>query len=348
VNWILAALLEDITKKEEAPLTPLTYEEVHRAITKLNTNKSPDAFGITAEHLKNAGALAIGRLTEILNHILRSCTIPETLKLGILTPVYKNKKSKMDPFNFRGITLTAAMGKVLEILLQNRLAPLLIKTQSPLQAGFTPGASLLNAAFVRQEAINSAKHHEQVLYIAFLDAKTAFDVVSHNSLARKLYLDGAKGDLWRLLLSLHEQATTRVKWGSIQSELEAFTVKQGVMQGGILSTVFYKRYNNTLLDQLHQEKHGVYLGDIHCPAPTCVDDIALVAHSPLELQIQMDIALQYSCMKHYELQPSKSMVVPFNAKMPIDVLQKTKPWQLGDQPVAVVSEATQSSGTSNR
>jgi hypothetical protein len=35
------------------------------------------------------------------------------------------------------------------------------------------------------------------------------------------------------------------------------------------------------------------------------------------------------------------MVVPFNAKMPIiDVLQKIKPWQLGDQPVAVVSEAT--------
>jgi hypothetical protein len=38
-----------------------------------------------------------------------------------------------------------------------------------------------------QEAIREVKHKKQPLYVAFLDAKTAFDVVSLSRLARKLF-----------------------------------------------------------------------------------------------------------------------------------------------------------------
>jgi hypothetical protein len=45
-------------------------------------------------------------------------------------------------------------------------------------------------------------------------------------------------------------------------------------------------------------------------------------------------------MERYELQPSKSMILPFHPKLPIEILQEIKPWQLGNNAVDVVSIAT--------
>ena len=146
-----------------------------------------------------------------------------------------------------------------------------------------------------------------------LDAKTAFDVVSHSSLNRKLFLDGIQ-DLLRVIQDLQKDATTRIKWKKHLSD--PFRIRQGVRQGGIISTEFYKRYNNTLLNQLDDAKHGVFIESIHCAAPTCADDIALLATSPLDLQIQIDMVKQYSLMERYELQPSKSCVLPVKPKTP--------------------------------
>ena len=41
------------------------------------------------------------------------------------------------------------------------------------------------------------------IYIAFLDAKSAFDVVSHYSLLRKRFHVGVEGVSWSLIHSLH-------------------------------------------------------------------------------------------------------------------------------------------------
>ena len=48
-------------------------------------------------------------------------------------------------------------------------------------------------------------------YIAFFDAKSAFDVVSHNSLLRKLFHAGVEGVSWPLNHSLHTEAESMVK-----------------------------------------------------------------------------------------------------------------------------------------
>jgi hypothetical protein len=104
-------------------------------------------------------------------------------------------------------------GKILETLLTDLMTPILAKPQSELQAGFTAGRSPLNAAFLLQEEINQAKDTKELLYKAFVDAKTAFDVVSQSSLSRKLFFDGINEDLWLLLTELQEEAETQVKWG---------------------------------------------------------------------------------------------------------------------------------------
>lgn len=54
----------------------------------------------------------------------------------------------------------------------------------------------------------------------------------------------------------------------------------------------------------------------------------------------MDIALTYSQRERYELQPSKSMILPIGNAVPLDLLQEWQPWSMGNHPVQVVEEAT--------
>ncbi len=119
--------------------------------------------------------------------------------------------------------------------------------QSELQFGFTKGLSPTIASLLWSEAVIDAKSNKQPLYIATLDSQKAFDVVHHQILLTKLYHQGISGHMWSMIQSMYSDLTAKVKWCSEVSD--SFKIQQGVRQGGILSTHFYKAYvNNLLLD----------------------------------------------------------------------------------------------------
>ena len=47
----------------------------------------------------------------------------------------------------------------------------------------------------------------------------------------------------------------------------------------VLSTDLYKLYINPLLDQIEDSDIGMQIGTIPCSAPTCADDVSLIADS---------------------------------------------------------------------
>jgi hypothetical protein len=57
------------------------------------------------------------------------------------------------------------------------------------------------------------------------------------------------------------------------------------------------------------------IGTIPCSAPTCADDVSLIADSEKNLQILIDTVVNYSKQENYNLQPAKSAVMSFNTNM---------------------------------
>ena len=53
-----------------------------------------------------------------------------------------------------------------------------------------------------------------------------------------------------------------------------FPVKQGVKQGNILSTNFYKTYIDPLLNLLRSKRLEIRLGTVYVCGPTVADDLA--------------------------------------------------------------------------
>ena len=103
----------------------------------------------------------------------------------------------------------------------------------------------MNYALILEEYLREFTNLNKTAYVAFLDAKPAFDVVSHDSLLRQLYNIGVEGKIWSVIHSLYQEAVSAVKWNGLLSGKSR--VEQGVRQGGILSTCCYKLYKNNAL-----------------------------------------------------------------------------------------------------
>ena len=69
----------------------------------------------------------------------------------------------------------------------------------------------MNCSLIVEETIREYKDLCKPVYIAFLDAKSAFDVVSHESLLRK-FNAGMEGVSWPLIHSLHAETESVAKW----------------------------------------------------------------------------------------------------------------------------------------
>ena len=194
----------------------------------------------------------------------------------------------------------------------------------------------MNCSLVVEKTIREYKDLRKPVYIAFLDAKSAFDVVSHENLLRKLYHAGMQGVSWSLIHSLHAEAESVVKWNGAYSEV--FKVEQGVRQGGILSIDLYKLYGNGLFDRLQISGVGCHIGKISCVAPGCADDVTILVENKRILQLLVDIAVDYSCMERYLLQPFKSVLLEIcqdvRRSPPDDSVVMMK-----EQPMPIVEEA---------
>ena len=305
-------LIDDICSASEDNIEYITHEEMCGIINSLSNGKAADAHELTAEHLKHGGPVVIEYLVSIVNYIFKTGNIPDIIKTGILTPVLKKGKDPTKTSNYRGITVTSIIMKVIEKAWLLRAIPTLMEQQNPMQRGFTQSSSSINAALLVSEALNEAHDNKKPVHVTLLDASKAFDVVDHDILLNELYDIGVKGKLWLTFQSMYQNATSSVKWKGILSS--EFAVKQGVRQGGVTSAPGYKIYTNNLLNQLQSQKIGCAIGTTLIPAPTCADDIAIITNDPLEGQILLNQVDQYSSSHRYTINPAKSATIKYRAK----------------------------------
>ena len=302
--------IEEICHQSSKPIDLVTEEEIRKALAKLKNNKAADAFGLMSEHF----SLCINEISPVLvvmvNGIFRLRKVPDLLKEAILTPVYK-KGDATNPSNYRGISVTPVILKIVEHILSSRHNPSLQTTQSRLQKGFTENTSSMNAAMILSECIQESKQQKKPLFVAALDVQKAFDVVDHDSLLRKLYLDGISGDDWLLMKDLYTNMSAKVKWDGFLSS--TVVIRQGVRQGGILSAPHYKRYNNSFLLDIEDRFCGKLIGTVRIPHVTVADDLCFITEDLSELQPVMTSAELQANREHYTIHPTKTVILNYDA-----------------------------------
>jgi len=187
-------------------------------------------------------------------------------------------------------SLATIISKLFEHHILSRNSPLLATTDN--QFGFKPkrGTDMCIFLLKQTESYYVSKHTP--VFSAFLDASKAFDRTNHNLLFAKLIKRNVPMCIVRLLLNWYRQQTMPVKWGTNYSF--AFTVTNGVRQGGFLSPYVFAVYLDELSIQLGSAKVGCTVGNMVVIHLMFADDICVFSPSISGLQCLLNICGDYA------------------------------------------------------
>ena len=186
---------------------PFDIAELHTAVKDMNNDKAAglDGYGIEVEKYI-AGEQYMEMELAMYNDILQSGEMPAILRDVIITVLYKGKGPRDICDSYRGISLMAHKGKLLERLILNRLKPALGDVIPANQFGFTTKCGTQDAILVsRLLGIDATKRHTGLVR-GYIDLTKAYDKVNRGLLWQILRLYGIPEEIVVVVIAFHEAA----------------------------------------------------------------------------------------------------------------------------------------------
>lgn len=186
-------------------------------------------------------------LLHIFNMSVKAGVFPSAFKDCVTIPLYKGKGNKLEPSNYRPITLCSFLSKLLEKCVRLQLLRYLHATNffSTSQYGFLKGGSTEAAVCDLYDQITHSAQEGNAALCAFIDVAKAFDCFCPASFDELLYALDFDAVTRRWFTSYLSDRYVRVRVDRIQSS--PFPVVLGVPQGSCLGPTLFIMYLNVLL-----------------------------------------------------------------------------------------------------
>ena len=296
--------------------TKITTIHIIDALLCMKGGKSADADNISVEHLHNAPLNFLTRLASLLDAMLSHSFVPRQFQLGFMLPLVKDQSGNhSDSSNYRGITISPIISKVLEHVLKAIYFDYL--TTSEYQFGFKQNSSTVHALHCLRETVSYYVNNDSRVFCTFLDASKAFDRLVHSGLFLKLMNRNIPLKFLKIIITWYGHLQCRVKWGNEYSEW--FLITAGVRQGGILSPSFYCIYVDELLSRLKNSGKGCHYLSKFAGALFYADDMAILAPSIRGLCALLRICEDYCLEWDICLNAKKSKNLYFGQRVNIHV-----------------------------
>lgn len=146
---------------------------------------------VANEMLKHGGYLMLNSLGKLFNFILNSGTFRQSWNESYLILLYKSG-NRLDPSNYRGISITSNLGKLFNRIIHTRLLEF-VKSMSLInenQIGFKENCRTSDHLFSIKTIID--RYKSKKVYAAFIDLRKAFDTVWREGLFYKLLNSNTK------------------------------------------------------------------------------------------------------------------------------------------------------------
>ena len=177
----VAADLMELEDNAGSDTLGVTREEVESAVMWLTNGKTAGKDRIQAELLKSGGSAVIDWLTELLEEVWSTRQIPQEWKDATLVPLHKKKDKKICD-NYRGVALLSVPGKVLALIILERLQTIIDPQLLEAQCGFRKECGTVDQIWIVRQVVESAKEYHIPVCMSFVDLTKAYDSVNRQAL----------------------------------------------------------------------------------------------------------------------------------------------------------------------
>ena len=283
----------------------ITEEAVRAKLSNLNPNKSPGPDKLYPRILKELCNELAKPLTYFFNLSIEKGELPEEWKLAEVTAVFK-KGDKQNPGNYRPISLTCILCKVLESLVRDAIQSHMedLNLYSTCQYGFRKNRSCTTQLLKVMDDFSNFTENGDTFDTVYLDFKKAFDTVPHERLLTKLKAYGVTGNLHAWIKSFLNNRSQYVKVGKEYSETVGVT--SGIPQGSILGPILFLIFINDLPECINSICN-IFADD------TKIYD---VSHKHEKIQEDLNSVLNWSNTWQLHFNMSKCKVIYYGNKNP--------------------------------
>ena len=303
---------DHLIDNSEGETPEIIREEVVKAVQRLKNGRSPGEDEVVAEMLKSGGEATVEWLFDILREVWRTRRVPVEWKRSVLVPIHKKNDRKVCD-NYRGIALLSVPGKVLSLILLERLQTIIDPQLLDSQCGFRRGRGTVDQIWMTRQLVERANEYQTPISLGFVDLTKAYDSVDRSTLIAILRHYGVTHQLASIVTDLYTGTTCKVRAGESMSE--EFEVKTGVRQGCVLSPLLFNCYMDHILREAmkmtegglqieYTTSGGLFLTYRDKTPLTAsirniqyADDLAMAAETKAELQEMFEV-LETACRKY--------------------------------------------------